>query len=85
MLDESHSSITHGCRQPSNQAHKTIRRRELTAAKLKYTDPDSQLGRDRYTNYRPTLACATDSNGDGPFGIKSSRGSNPYSFPTDPG
>ena len=24
ILDESHRSITHGCRQPSNQAHRTI-------------------------------------------------------------
>ena len=27
IFDESHSSLTHECRQPSHQAHKTIRRR----------------------------------------------------------
>ena len=32
ILDESHRSITHGCRQPSNQAHKTISRRGELAA-----------------------------------------------------
>ncbi len=34
ILDESHCSFTHECRQPSNQAHKTIsRRRELAFAR----------------------------------------------------
>ena len=32
ILDESHRSISHGCRQPSNQAHKTISRRGELAA-----------------------------------------------------
>ena len=32
ILDESHRSITHGCRQPSNQAYKTISRRGELAA-----------------------------------------------------
>ena len=32
ILDESYRGITHGCRQPSNQAHKTISRRGELAA-----------------------------------------------------
>ena len=40
ILDESHSSITHECRQQSNQAHKTIyRRRELAAARQRRKPP----------------------------------------------